>query len=139
MHKRERKSRIGNAGRLLIAGVACISGLTSASGEDTIASGPNVQCDIEVGEDQQTLRIQGVVLTENTLQGVYELEVRTLSGSGSSSIRQSGQFSASPGRPEYLGLVQFGGTAASYNAKLTLHFDEGESVCDKRIDQGKAG
>lgn len=92
-----------------------------------------MRCDIEASGDEGTLRIHGVVHAEYALQGVYELEVRTVGGSGNSSIRQSGEFRASPGRPEYLGQVQFGGTGANYEAKLIVRFDEGELICDKQI------
>jgi hypothetical protein len=83
--------------------------------------------------------MQGVVIAENERDGVYEFEVRMLGGSGSSAIRQSGQFSAASGEPEYLGSVQFGASGAQYDAKLTLRFDDGQLVCTKRIGKGSAG
>ena len=133
MSQRRETSRTAHAGRLLMAGVVLLAGIAAANGRDEPALETDMRCDIEASRDEGTLRVQGVVHAEDELQGVYELEVRAVGGSGSSSIRQSGQFSASPGLPEYLGQVQFGGTGASYEAKLTLRFEKGELVCDKHI------
>ena len=137
MDKRKEMFRVDYVWRLLFAGAALISGGTAAHSGDGFVSDTRVQCDIEVREERNMLRMRGVVLADDALQGVYEFEVRSLGGSNSTSIHQSGQFSAGSGEPEYFGLAQFGGTGASYNAKLTLYFDAEELVCNKRIDQGK--
>ena len=129
----------GRPPRLLIAGLALFASGVAASGETGPAAGMDTTCDIVAREDSDALWMQGVVIAQNARDGVYEFEVRTLGGSGGSAIRQSGQFSASSGEPEYLGSVQFGQSGAEYDAKLTLRFDGGELVCTERIGKGSAG
>jgi hypothetical protein len=125
--------------RLLITGVALFAPGVGASGETGPAAGMDTTCDIVAREDSDALWMQGVVIAQNARDGVYEFEVRTLGGSGGSAIRQSGQFSAASGEPEYVGSVQFGPSGAEYDARLTLRFDGGELVCTKRIGKDSAG
>lgn len=119
---------------LCALGVMVFGPSRSADAEVGYLKNRTMRCDIEVNEHQGHLRLQGVAFSSRTVNGIYEMQVLKTEGAGSSTIRQAGGFHVEADKPAKLGLVQLGGTAATYSAKLTLRSDGQQAFCEKIIE-----
>ncbi|ODT83802.1 MAG: hypothetical protein ABS76_02535 [Pelagibacterium sp. SCN 64-44] len=76
-------------------------------------------CGIATTTQQGMLTIEGQVLSPEPLQGSYRFSLRSAGPGGSSTISQSGAFSAQPGEPALLGRMTIN-AGSNYEATLDL-------------------
>ena len=98
------------------------------------SSGPDlVRCEIRVKNHGSTLTLEGVALAKASVSGSYSMQISSSGGGGSSDIDQSGDFSASPGAPGSLGVVNLSGSGARYVARLHVTWNGGSAQCTKSV------
>lgn len=107
-----------------LAGAAC-----AATG--TESQGAPLRCTIEVSEQGGMVSLQGVVETDEAIDGTYRFTVESTGGSGNSRINQGGGFSAAPGETVKLGRVMLGANGV-YDASLELDTDAGAVECEEQ-------
>jgi hypothetical protein len=117
----------------LALGLGVIGMIGSSIGNvDAGQGGAGMRCEIAVKKRGGGVELAGVVHASAPVQGSYVLTVTKSGSGGSSDISQSGDFSAGPGKPGYLGNVMIGGDGGSYVAKLRVTGDGGSSQCVER-------
>lgn len=106
-------------GALVLALAAC-----GVAGSLPIAPGtadqPELRCALAVTERGGQVQIEAQVQALTAVSGRYALKIAQTGGSNQTLIDQSGDFSASPGAVVILGSASVSGTAANYDATLTL-------------------
>lgn len=95
--------------------------------EPAHASQDSARCELRVSKRGGGTTLEGVVIASKAVSGSYRISVAASSGAGSSDIDQSGEFSASPGQPVSLGVVQIG--SGGYAANLTIKWAGGSTSC----------
>lgn len=108
-------------------------GLTAATlaSAGARADGP-LRCEIRAVAAGGMVSLAATAESDATRGGTYRFTVESISGSGNSSIRQGGGFSATPGARTELGKVMLGANGI-YDARLELKAG-GESVtCEERV------
>lgn len=93
------------------------------------AGAADVECRIEVRPMADGVELEGIVASEAPLSGTYEFNVRKAGSAGTSSSAQSGDFDAQSGE-QVIGHVGLGlEHGASYEAKLVVQWQGGETIC----------
>jgi hypothetical protein len=110
----------------VVAGCGSFALVTPAA-----VAGSGLSCDIEVSHRGGGITLKGIVASGVAADGTYQLKV-TSSGSGNSTINQSGDFSVNAGGVEQLAIVSLGGDG-SYSARLTVTADGHSTACAERI------
>lgn len=113
---------------ILALGVAATLGAGFATAGNGLGTGP-LSCEIVATPSGRTTAIEGVVHSDATLTGSYQLRV---SGPGTN-ISQGGPFDAAAGRPATLGSVTLGGTGGSYDVRLDVEAGGASTSCSQRI------
>ena len=105
--------------------------LTGHIVEPAHASADDARCELRVSKRGGATTLEGVVIASKALSGSYRISVAASGGANASDIDQSGAFSASPGQPVSLGVVQLGGPGG-YSANLTVKWGGGSTRCSGR-------
>lgn len=114
------------------AGVAlALSATALMAGSGAAHSGP-VRCEVQTTTKGSMTTLEGVVHSDKPVSGSYIFRVESVGGSGSSNIRQGGDFSASPSAPAKLGQVTLGGSGSIFEATLEVDTPEGRLKCSAR-------
>lgn len=108
-----------------------LAGAAVASAGAQSGDGP-VRCEIRSSVTGGMVSLQGVVESDVAVNGSYRFQVESAAGSGSSTIRQGGGFSAGPGTPAVLGQVMLGANGI-YDAVLTLDAGGVSLECEDRV------
>lgn len=96
---------------------------------DRSGAAADVQCLIRVTPMAGGVELEGVVASEAPLSGTYQFDVRKSGPAGTSSSAQSGDLEVHSGE-ETVGHVGLGlERGASYDAKLVVQWDGGETSC----------
>ncbi len=112
-----------------LAGLGIGGGALASAGQSD--DGP-VRCEITSSVSGGMVSLQGVVESDAAVSGTYRFQVESTAGSGSSTIRQGGAFSAGPGEPAMLGRVMLGANGI-YDAVLALDADGASLKCESRV------
>lgn len=88
-----------------------------------------LHCEIVPRPSGQGITLEARTTAEDAVEGVYSLDIRQKSGSGSTVIRQGGDFSLRAGETKVLGRVTLGHDPAGYEARLLLRADGHEIAC----------
>lgn len=107
-------------------------GITGAALASAGTSDGPLRCEIRSGVAGGMVSLEGVVETDAAISGSYRFMVESAAGSGSSSIRQGGGFSAAPGEAVTLGRVMLGANGI-YDAVLTLEAGGRALQCEDRV------
>jgi len=113
-----------------LAGFGIVGAAVASAGAQS-GDGP-VRCEIRSSVAGGMVSLQGVVESDTAVSGSYRFHVESAAGSGSSTIRQGGGFSAGPGTPAVLGQVMLGANGI-YDAVLTLDADGISLECADRV------
>jgi hypothetical protein len=108
-----------------------ITGAAIASGDAGSADGP-LRCEIQSSVSGGMVSLESVAESNAAVSGSYRFVVKSVSGSGNSSISQGGDFSASPGETVTLGRVMLGANGI-YDAVLTLDAGGRAVKCVERV------
>lgn len=117
-------------GMIVLALAAC--GVATAPMLPTgrsIAEVPALRCVLAVTERGGQLQIEGQVLAAEAVTGRYALTIAQTGRSGQNMIDQSGDFTARAGETVILGSASLSGTAADFDATLTLDYADATLRC----------
>lgn len=114
--------------------VLAAASVGTAAAVTSSASAEALTCDISVRHAGGAAAVDAMVGTRDALTGAYELTVSGGSGSGSSDISQSGDFSLAAGEHSSVSSLTLAGDGGSYVAKLTVRAGGSVQHCTKRID-----
>jgi hypothetical protein len=110
-----------------------------SGGDDRKARDTEVQCLIRAEGAGSGVQLEGVAITKQQLAGTYEFDVRKTGRAGTSNSAQSGAFETRRGEA-VLGQVGLGlERGASYEAKLVMRWDDGETSCVARGPSAEKG
>ncbi len=104
---------------LIVTGAACASTALTPSKHMSDTDAP-LRCEMQLTETRAGTELVARAHATRALTGTYALDIRQRSGGGSATIRQSGDFDATPGTPVLLAETTLGGTRRSVEAELTL-------------------
>ena len=104
-------------GLIVLALAAC--GVAGQSGTNPTRLGA-LSCALAITEGGGQLQIQGQVQATEAVTGRYALKVVQTGRAGQNFIDQSGDFTARAGETVTLGSASVSGSAAQYDATLTL-------------------
>jgi hypothetical protein len=108
-----------------------VTGAALASASGGSVSGP-LRCAIESSVAGGMVSLEGLAESKAATSGSYRFVVKSVAGSGSSSISQGGGFSARPGETVPLGRVMLGANGI-YDAVLTLDAGGKAVKCMERV------
>ena len=108
-----------------------ITGAALASAVSKSDDGP-VRCEIGSSVAGGMVSLQGTVESAAAVSGTYRFMVQSAAGSGNTTIRQGGAFSAGPGETVALGKVMLGANGI-YDAVLELDADGVSLECESRV------
>lgn len=114
-----------------------VIGMAGSAIHDKADAGQNsagARCEIVVSKRGGGVELTGIVYAKTPVHGSYVLTVSKSGSGGGSDISQSGDFSAAPGKPGYLGNVMIGGDGGAYVAKLRIKSSDGSAEC---VERGK--
>lgn len=94
-------------------------GMVVQAGQNSSDEGP-IRCEISATTKGQMTTLQGVVHTDEAVEGTYLFSVKSVSKSGSSSSQQGGEFVAGSNDTVTVGNVTMGGNGISYDVKLKV-------------------
>jgi hypothetical protein len=124
-----RKSSSFGRGALVPAALGlALAGCGAAAGTGTAQAEP-LRCEIVAKSSGGSTRLEAVAHADRSVRGSYSFHVSSSGPSGSSNIRQGGEFEAGPGRSPTLGVASFGG---SYTARLELTANGRKSACERK-------
>lgn len=113
--------------------IVAVSGSLGAFGTTTTQSHEIVNepiiCGIEIQKTGRNMQLEGWVLADKNSNGTYEMKIRKSGSGGSSSINQSGDFSAKAGEVHRLGTVLINGSKTQIDAELRLRVNGKRFVC----------
>ncbi|WP_274426600.1 curli-like amyloid fiber formation chaperone CsgH [Chelativorans sp. YIM 93263] len=114
------------------AGIALAVSATALMAGSGSAHSDTARCEVLVTSAGGSTTLEGVVHAERPMSGSYTFRVESSGASGSSNIKQGGDFSASPGHPAKLGRVMLGGSGSVFDATLEIETPGGRLECTKR-------
>lgn len=107
-----------------------LAGCAASAGSGSASAGP-LQCEIVAKTSGGMTRLEAVAHAERPTSGQYSFQISSSGASGSSNVRQGGEFEAAPGRSATLGTAGFG-AGASYKATLEVNANGERVTCEKR-------
>jgi hypothetical protein len=113
---------------LALAGVAAACAPATAT-EPGAASAQPLRCEITLDPQAGGTRIAGTVHADRAVSGTYTMAVTSRSAGGQATIRQSGDFVATPGQPAHLGETRLPGTPAQQHVDLELRVEGQRLTC----------
>lgn len=99
---------------------------------DVNAAGP-LRCEIEVMKRGGAVDLEAVVHAGRAAHGTYALEISGGGWGSSSTISQSGDFSAAPGTRSSIGSVTLASDGGTYTARLAVTSGNTTQRCVKRV------
>lgn len=116
-------------GVIILALAACgISGGSAPSTDRSVAEVPALRCVLAITEQGGQLLIEGQLQATAAVTGRYALAI-VQTGQNQNFIDQTGDFSARAGESVTLGSASISGSAAQYNATLTLNYAGTTATC----------
>ena len=117
---------------VVMAALATVGVLGALSQPTLPAKAANgaLSCDIQVSRSGSMVGLKAVVSAQNATSGSYRLRVAS-SGSNSSNIEQSGDFSVDSGSA-VVSAVSLGGSG-TYTARLSVTADGRTTECSQKI------
>lgn len=114
-------------GMIVLALAACgvPTGPTGRSSAET----PALRCTLGLTERGGQLQIEGQLQATATVTGRYALSIAQSGRTGQNLISQSGDFSARAGETVTLGSASVTGSAAAYDATLTVDYADTTIRC----------
>lgn len=103
---------------LSLAGFAAACSVASATA-DTAARQP-LRCEVALDALPGATRIEGVLSTRTATSGSYTMAITSRSAGGTSTILQSGDFTARAGETVRLGETTLSGSPASHRVDLSV-------------------
>ena len=92
---------------------------------------PAIDCLIEADARADQITLRGRITTNVPASGRYDLSVAKTGVSGTSQIKQAGEYSALPQQPTYVGSVVLDyRPGTNYSAKLVISYGEKNYECD---------
>ena len=105
----------------LSAAAACTAAVSASNPDTTVALASDAPiCEIAVAKSGRSVNLQALVHAEADLHGTYRFSIAKTGSGGSAMINQGGNFAVAAGETRTLGQTTLGGSAASYDATLTL-------------------
>ena len=108
--------------------------VTSASGQ----SAADVQCEIRVREHGQSVIIGASIAAKEPVTGTFDLSARQVGSRNTSSVKQSGNFSATPAEPTAIGTIALSGPGG-VDVHLVLRGGDQSSECTRQITPPSQG
>lgn len=90
---------------------------------DTETAAEPFACEIRKSSSGGMTTLEGVVMADDALSGEYRFHVTSSGRAGGTNIQQGGGFTVRSGEEVTLGRVMLGGSAAGYDASLTVTAD----------------
>lgn len=109
---------------------ASIAGTNSTTSSGTTAQQPT-RCEISLERVQGGTMIEGRVTSDTTVNGSYTMAITSRSSGGSTTIRQSGDFQATPGSPAILSETRMMGAPGNHNVDLDVRVGGRALSCDQ--------
>lgn len=114
-------------GIIVLALAAC--GMPSGPAGQSTAEIPALRCSLGLTERGGQLQIEGQLQATATVTGRYALSILQSGRAGQNMISQSGDFSARAGETVTLGSASVTGSAAAYDATLTVDYADTTIRC----------
>ena len=112
------------------AATACGAGVLLQSAAQVNAAHLPISCDIRVSHAGGSVGLKAVVIADAAASGNYQLRVVS-SGSNSSNIDQSGEFSVGNGTT-VVSSINLGGSG-TYTARLSVTVDGRTTECSQKV------
>jgi len=90
-----------------------------------------MRCEISLDAVRGGTMIEGRVTSDTAVTGTYAMAITSRSSGGSTTIRQSGDFEATPGEPATLSETRLMGSPASHSVDLEVRVDGRRMSCDQ--------
>ncbi|PVH29321.1 curli-like amyloid fiber formation chaperone CsgH [Pararhodobacter oceanensis] len=114
-----------------VAAVACgIPASIAGTNSNTSAQQPT-RCEISLERVQGGTMIEGRVTSDTTINGSYTMAITSRSSGGSTTIRQSGDFQATPGTPAILSETRMMGAPGNHDVDLDVRVSGRALSCDQ--------
>jgi len=110
------------------------AGGAAVNASQTSSNDAPVRCEIDVSTHNGIITLNGLVHTDLAIDGSYQFSVKGAGWSGSSNIRQGGDFTADPGDTITVAKVSLGANGARYIANLKIKADDTHIECSKTIN-----
>ena len=114
-------------GVIVLALAAC--GMSAPATNDPGSQTTGLRCILAITERDGQLQIEGLLEPTAAVTGRYVLTIAQTGRAGQNFIDQSGDFTASAGENLTLGSASISGSAAQYDATLTLQIDQTTVTC----------
>ena len=108
---------------------ACSVATAQAGDTGTTPAAAPLRCEIALDAVPGGTRIEGRVISATPVSGTYDMAITSRSAGGRTTIRQSGDFDASPGAPALLGETELYGTPASHAVNLDVRVHGQHLTC----------
>lgn len=119
---------------LTLAGIALAAGGIPASYAFTQASDDSpepTRCEISLEPVHGGTMMTGRVTTDTPVVGTYTMAITSRSSGGSATIRQSGNFQATPGSPTTLSETRLMGAPGNHSVDLDVRIGGRDLSCDQ--------
>lgn len=116
MLNRYKRLSAGMITSLLVLGAG---GMAVHAGQNNSDDG-TIACEISATTNGNMTTLQGIVHTDEAVEGSYLFRVKSVSNSGSSSSQQGGEFVAEANGSVTVGNVTMGGNGIVYDVKLKV-------------------
>lgn len=129
-----KEMRIAAIGALGLAAVTLAAGVAAAGGAvGNPTGGAPFNCEIRQSLSGSQILLQPTVTASSAASGSYSLTLVGGGAGGSASVRQGGDFTASPGQTTSLGQVSVDGRGAAYRARLEVTMGGRSTVCTSKV------
>lgn len=114
-------------------GCSAVAGDTEVAGRAATAvkapALPALACGVSIRKAPLGYVIEGQVQSAAPMTGDYDLKIAKSGRSGHATIRQSGHFSARPGRTETLGTTTMNGRRSDFDVEMSVTVDGKRARC----------
>jgi carbon monoxide dehydrogenase subunit G len=131
-NREQRPVRFTPAVLSLAVGLGVI-GTIAAGATSVEAASDGVSCEVQIKTGSGSVSLEGIVRSDTSIDGTYQLVVTRSGGSGGSNIDQGGEFSAAAGEDTSLGTVMLSGIGGTYVAKLKVKWNGSSTVCREKV------